>query len=132
MGENGNDATELEALKHFIHSEDSIDKAFKGQDSVNAMRLMVLLDPLFRDNVMRLDLPSYRIILAIAMSMQRCAKHSYKDGIAFYEILCGMMTSRKGKRIDKLIDAIAGERKWKEGEGGQRGIMEKLKNWAGG
>lgn len=131
-GNNGNKGAsfELDKLNEFIHSQDSTDKAFKNQDTLNALRLMVLSDPEFLDNAMRYDLPNSRTILAIALSMQKCIKHNYKDGINFYKVLCGLLPSKQGKRIDQMVDAIGGDRRWREGD--NKGFMDNMKQWASG
>ena len=133
MGNNGsNDNLEIEQIKEFIHSPNSQDNAFKNQEGLNALRLMVLSDPEFLDNAMRYDLPSSKLILAIAFSMQRCKKHGYAAGIEFYKTICALLPSKQGKRIDQLVDAISGEKRWKSGVGGQQSIMDKVKNFAFG
>jgi hypothetical protein len=131
-GGNGFNENELKELESFIHSPDSTDKAFKNQEGLNALRLMVLSDPEFLDNAMRYDLPSSRLILAIAFSMQRCKKHGYTGGIEFYKMICALLPAKRGKRIDQLVDAIAGERKWKEGMNSNNGLGDKIKNFVSG
>ena len=125
--------SELNELKNFIHSDESLDKAFKSNESLNAMRLMVLSDEGIIDNAMRYHIPSYRVMMAIALSVQRCVKHDYTQGIEFYRLLLAMMPARRGHRIDQLIDAISGERRWQQGgdkPGALNNMKEKFKSWA--
>jgi len=132
-GNGKGDLQEVEELEKFIHSPDSTDKAFKSQEAYNAIRMLILSDPEFLDNSMRYELPNNRVILAIAGYYQKCLKHNYMEGMEFVKLLCGLLTSRKGKRVEKLVEAIIGERKWKEGQGaGGQGVMDKLKNFASG
>lgn len=131
---NGNgqlDDAAIEELKKFIHSPDTTDKAFKNQDTLNAIRLVILSDPDILDNAMRYDIPSNRMILGLAVSLQQCQEHHYAGGENFYKMLLGLMPSRHGKRVDQLIEAIVGERKWKE-QSAQNGIANKIKGWVTG
>jgi hypothetical protein len=135
MSDNGNgngklDNSELEALNQFIHSGDSTDKAFKSQDTLNALRLMVMSDPEFIDNAMRLDTPSMAFILGLAVSVQQCKAHNFKDGEDFLKLLTSLLPSRHGKRIDQLIAAISGEKQWQQSGQGS-GLMDKIKKASG-
>jgi len=132
--DNGNkDKTDLKELEDFVHSPDSTDKAFKTQEAYNAIRMLILSDPEFLDNSMRYELPSNRVILAIAGYYKKCSKHNYTGGMEFIKLLCGLLTSRRGKRVDKLVEAVIGERKWKEGQGaGGGGSWDKVKNFIKG
>ena len=125
---------EVRELETFVHSPDSTDKAFKSQEAYNAIRMLILSDEKFMDNSMRYELPSNKVILAIAGYYQKCLKHDYMEGMEFIKLLCGLLTSRKGKRVDKLVEAIIGERKWKEGQGGGQGggLSDKIKNFVTG
>jgi len=121
------------ALKDFIHSPDSTDKALKSGEQLNAMRMMLLMDERFKDNLLRLDFPSSRFILAVSLSMQRCMEHGYTNGMEWLEMICGMLPAKHAKRMEHFIDGMAGERRWREGGGqGQSGLMDKMKNWMGG
>ena len=124
-------STAVSQLSEFVHSPDSTDKAFKQQGDVNALRLMIMSDDDIIDNAMRYDLPNNRVILAIAGYIQKCVEHNYPEGIEFIKYLCGLLPSRKGRRISLFVDAIIGERKWKEGgQGG--GAFDKVKKWMAG
>lgn len=123
------DTKELKEWETFVHSPDSTAKAFHGQDTLNAIRLLVLSDPEFLDNTMRYDLPSSAVILAVALSISRCKQHNYSDGIEFWKLVCGLMTSKRGKRIAQLVEAIIGERKWNENQSGGT-IGDKMKAFA--
>jgi len=121
---------ELKEYEEFVHTPDSTEKAFRGQDTLNAIRLLVLSDPEFLDNTMRYDLPSSAVILAVALSISRCTQHNYQDGVEFWKLVCGLMTSKRGKRISQLVEAIIGERKWNENQAGSGGIGDKMKAFA--
>jgi len=118
----------LDELNEFIHSPDSTDKAFKSQETFNAIRMMILSDEDIMANLMRYDLPNNRVILAMAGYIQKCKEHNYVEGVMFVMTLCGLLTARKGKRTDRFVDAIIGDRSWKEGQQGG-GMMERAKNW---
>jgi len=124
----------VEEIGKFVHSEQSMDKAFKAQDPMNAVRMMILSDEEFLDNAMRYDLPSTRMVLGVSVSIQECNEHGYQGGIDFYKYFCGLLPSKHGKRIGLFVDAIIGERKWKEGsfQGNGGGGLEKVKNFVTG
>jgi len=123
----------IKELEEFVHSPESVDKAFKSQEAYNAIRMLILSDPEFLDNSMRYELPNNKVILAIAGYYKKCLKHDYTEGMEFIKLLCGLLTSRKGKRVDKLVEAIIGERKWKEGQSaGGGGTFDKIKNFVTG
>ena len=129
MSDNGNDSVDVEELKNFIHSQGSVDKAFASQDTVNVLRMMVLSDPNILDNAMRYDIPSLRMVLGLAMSIQECEDHDFQSGVEFFKLLCGLMPSRRGRRIEQLISAIAGQQAWEKREQ-TGGFFDKAKNWA--
>lgn len=118
---------ELKELQELLHSPDSTDKAFKSQEVFNAIKMLVLPDDELMENSMRLFLQSNRLILAIAGYYHLCEEHGYESGKKWVRLLCALLTSRKGLRVEQFVDSIIGERKWKEAHG--PGLMERAKNW---
>ena len=129
-GDNGNSDVDLSQLANFIHSTDSTEKAFKASDNTNAINLMYLTDAEFMNNLMRLDLPNNQVILAMAGIFKKCKAHNYTDGMEWLQVLMSLLTSRRAKRTNQVVEAITGDRKWKE-QGGN-GAMDALKNFSFG
>ncbi len=117
-----------EQLKEFIHTQGSTDKAFSSTDTNNALKIMMTSEKEFLDNAMRYDLPSNRIVLALAFEYGRYKEHGFEEGINFLMLLCGLLTSKKGKRIQIMSDTVIGERKFKENTSGN-GLWNKAKNF---
>jgi hypothetical protein len=116
---------DIEELSAFL-GEGSIDKAFKNQDTLNAIRMIILQDPELMDNSMRYKIPSKRFAVAAASYVRKCEEHHYQPGIDQVKMMLGLMTSVGGERINKLVEAIGANKNFQEGRSG--GFVDKIKS----
>jgi hypothetical protein len=107
----------------------SIDNAFANKDVVNAIRMIIMSDKEIMDNVMRYNIPSKRFAVAAASYIRKCDEHGYVKGIDQIKMQLGLMTSIGEKRINDLVTAVIGERKWQEGQqNGGGGMLKNIAN----
>ena len=117
MSDNGypTDVDEVE-IKKFVQGPDSASAAFGESGGTSALSVLMEQAKEFIDNTFRYDIPNTRVALGIAMSMQRLEEHGYVEGILFWKYTLGLTASRRAQRANLFVDAVIGERKWKEGE----------------
>lgn len=126
-GQNGGDATaelaELEALL----SSDSSDKAFKSQDVLNAIRLIILPDEEMEQNAWRYRMPNKRYCVAAASYYRKNLRHNNTDGNKQLMLLLGFFNSIGESRMNQLVRAVIGDAQYKSGnQGSFTGALEKL------
>ena len=132
MGDNGfPEGVDVEKVKAAIQGADSPTQAFKSQDVVNAMEILMKQDKDFLDNTFRYDVPSGKVALCASIIVQRCTEHDYENGLLWLKYLLGLTASVHGKRVNVFSDTVIGERRWKEGIRGQ-GFFNKAKEWMTG
>ncbi len=119
---------QIDALGAFVHSPESTDKAFKNQDMLNAIRMIILADPDIMENVFRYNIPDRRFACAAASYHRKCKEHNYNDGINQLMMQLGLMGSIGEARIKHLVQAVIGDREWKDNQ--NKGFADKFKNWA--
>lgn len=120
---------EIKAKEAFLDTS-SFEKAFKTQDVLNAIRLIILQDENFIDNAMRYNIPNRRFAVAAASYYRKCLKHGYTEGIEQLKMQLGLMTAIGEKRMLLLVEAVIGERKFKDNGQGVSGLADQIKNWA--
>lgn len=122
---------EIQKLEEIL-STDSTDKAFRSQEVLSAIRMIILSDPEIMDNAMRYALPDKRYCVAAASLWRKLKKHNYDDGIEQLKLLLGLLCSVKGDRINRLVEAVIGEQKVKAQSGSFSAASDKIKQWAFG
>lgn len=104
----------------------TIDDAFKDQDMLNALRMIIMSDKDIEQMVMRYNLPSRQFAVAVASLWRKYEAKEYEIGKRQILILLGLMASVGNQRINDLVHAITAEKK-------QSGDMgERFKNWIDG
>lgn len=121
----------VDAVTEFLNT-DSVDKAFKSQDVLNAIRMIILADEEIMANVMRYSVPDRRFAVAAASYYTKCRKHSDRDGEEELKLLLGLLCSIGNTRINKLVEAVIGEQRGKDGDASMRGFQDKIKKFAFG
>jgi len=126
-GDNSKNDTGLGEIQQLesILKEGSIDKALKSQDTLNALRMLIMSDPEILDNAMRYDVKDYRSCVAAASLHQKHKKHGFEGGVDELKLLFGLAASIKAKRVNIFSDTVIGERKF--GQGGSEGLLDRTK-----
>lgn len=136
-GKKAGDATltfsleQIKEMEEVAHSPDSTEKAFSLSDAVNAIRMIILQDEGLIANSMRYNLPSRSYAVASAVLYSKNKAHNDKEGNDELQLLLGLYCSVGEQRINKLIEAVIGERKWQTQGQGFSGLADKIKNFAG-
>ena len=128
LNDDGNKNLSTAELEAYL-GDGSIDKAFKSQDVLNAIRMIILQDKEIMENSMRYNLPNRRWCIAAASYVRKCVEHGYNKGIDQVMMQLGFMTSIGGERIKQLVTAVIGEQKWQQGKG--NGMIDKIKKLYG-
>ena len=127
---NGDNKITPEDLIPYL-GDSSYEKMFKDPESTNAMRLMMLSDPEFINNVFRYNIPDYQFAVAMAAQIRACIEHGFDEGVNQAMIQLGLMASVKGERINQFVTAVCGNRDFQERKIGGGGLMDKIKNMYG-
>lgn len=131
---NGNGAKQLpeiideKAAEYAVIDDSTTDKAFKQQDTLNALNVLVKLEEEYILNATRLDIPNSAFSIAAADYITKCIAHGYEEGANRLMLQMGLMTSIKGKRIEITKQAIIGDRQFRENTSG-KGLIDKIKGW---
>ena len=98
-------------LQSFVSGPDMVDKAFRQQDVVTAVQMLVDPGGDINNLTMRGDFPDAQFLKAAARHLARCRYFHYKEGEEELKFIVAGYPGIKGKRADMLVHAVVGERK---------------------
>jgi len=131
---NGSGEFDVNSATDFVHTSKTMENALKTSENENFLKLLMVLDSDYHNNLTKLDIPTNRAALYMASLRSKCVKHNDTMGIQFVDDLAGYTTSVRAKRANLGSDTVIGDRKFRAGEsgGGGAGLMEKMKNFMTG
>jgi hypothetical protein len=127
-GQNGDRAlSALEDIGEEV-SIDGLDGAFRTPTQTDTTRLLMLPGSDVQALLMRSDIPSNQLLMAIVCCYQDCIEHGYHEGAALMSFLLAGLPARRGRRANMVSETIIGERS----SGGREGknLFRKMSGWA--
>ena len=132
-GNNGKGDFNVNEALDWVHTPKTIENALKTTDQDNVIKFLMIPDDDIMNNLMKLDIPSYRAALAVSALYPKCEQYKNEKGKRFIKMLLLTTTAVKAKRANMSVDAVIGERRWKQGGGGGgENVIDKIKGWVSG
>lgn len=121
-----------EASKTGFLSQKASNVLGSKESSSNATKYIMTTDGRdIEDNAFRLDIKSYRVMVAAAIMIKKCEAQGYTPGKELIELMLKLMPAVRGKRVGIFSDTVIGERRFANRlENGVNNTVQKFKNWA--